>query len=148
MTHEIPPSGPRQILATVRPQTYGTGSPARVKDPIVEPLWTGIRALAAVDAAGAILVNEFGDAIDTMQVLLDALIAGARAADIVLDGFITRQATHGGTGVYLWSDDMPSISTMVGLRRNRATDTMKLKEQALETGNASAYDRSASCDAS
>lgn len=134
MTHEPPPSGPREILATLRPQTYGNGSPTRVQDPIVEPLWTGIRALAAVDAAGAALVNEFGDSIDTMQVVLDALVAGARAADIVLDGFITKQAARGGSGVYLWSDEMPSISTMVGLRRNRATDTMKLKEQALESG--------------
>ena len=133
MTHETHAPGPREFLATLRPQTYGSGSPSRVQDPIVEPLWTGIRALAAVDADWAILVDEFGEAIDAMPVLLDALVAGARADDIVLDGFITKQATRSGTGVYLWSDEMPSLGTMVGLRRNRAIDTMKLKEQALET---------------
>jgi hypothetical protein len=134
MTHEPRPApGPRHILATLRPQTYGPGSPARVPDPIVEPLWTGIRALAAVDAAGAALVDEFGEAIDAMGVIVDALVAGARADSIVLDGFITKQATRGGSGIYLWSDDMPSLGTMVGLRRNRATDAMRLKERALET---------------
>ena len=134
------PAGARLVLATVRPQTYGTGSPARVRDPIVEPLWTGIRALAAVDAAGAALVDELGDALEAMEIVLDALVAAARADGLVVDGFITKQATRGGTGVYMWSDEMPSVGSLMGLRRNRAADTVKLKEGALEATTFTADD--------
>ena len=52
---------PRQILATLRPQAYGNGAPQKIRDPLIEPLWTGVRALAAVDAGGATLVDADGD---------------------------------------------------------------------------------------
>lgn len=126
------PTGPRHVLATLRPQTYGNGSPSRVRDPIVEPLWTGVRALAVVDAAGAALVDEAGEAIEAMEIVIEALVASARAESLVVDGFLTKQATHGGNGVYVWSDEMPSMGSLMGLRRNRAKDTLKLKEGALE----------------
>ena len=135
MTHETrhqEPTGPKHVLATIRPQTYGNGSPRRVRDPIVEPLWTGVRALAAVEAGGAALVDEVGQAIDAMDMVVDALVAGARADSFVVDGFLTKQASRGGSGVYLWPDEMPSMGSLVGLRRNRAQDTLNLKEGALE----------------
>ncbi len=40
------PTGARAFLPTVRPQIYGSGAPDKVLDPIIEPLWVGIRALA------------------------------------------------------------------------------------------------------
>ena len=132
MTQETTQSGPREVLASLRPQTYGKGAPSRIRDPIVEPLWTGVRALAAVDAGGAALVDEVGQAIDAMDVVLDALVAGARADSFVVDGFLTKQASRGGSSVYLWSDEMPSMGSLVGLRRNRAEDTLNLKEGALK----------------
>jgi ATP-dependent DNA ligase len=92
----------------------------------------GVRALAVVDAAGAALVDEAGEAIDAMEIVLEALVAGARADSLVVDGFLTKQATQSGSRVYLWSDDMPSMGSLMGLRRNRAKDTLKLKEGALE----------------
>jgi len=132
VTDETTPSGPREILATLRPQTYGKGSASHVRDPIVEPLWTGIRALAAVDADGATLVDEAGGAIMEMEAVLDALVAGARAGGVIIDGFLTKQTTEGRTGVYIASDDMPSMGSLMGLRRNRTTDVSKLKEESLE----------------
>jgi hypothetical protein len=126
------PDGPRRLLATLRPQTYGGGSPAKVLDPLVEPLWTGIRVLAAVDAAGATLANEFGDTIDTMDAVQDALAEAARADGLVVDGYLTKQAAHRIRAIYAWPDEMPSMGTLFGLRHNRAKDAVKLKEDALQ----------------
>lgn len=133
MTQEITPSGPREVLASLRPQTYGNGAPSRIRDPIVEPLWTGIRALAAVDADGAVLVDEVGAAITEMEAVLEALVAGARSDGLVLDGFLTKQPTGRVRAVYAASDEMPTMGSLIGLRRNRAKDTLKLKESALES---------------
>src|SRR5881397_299615 len=108
MTHETRPaeSAPtRQVLATLRPQTFGKGSPQRISDPIVEPLWTGVRALAGVDGDGATLVDADGDAIEGMDAVVEALAAGMQADGLVLDGFLTRQPLHGAGGVYAWSDE-------------------------------------------
>ena len=132
MTQETTPSGAREALAALRPQAFGKGSPARISDPIVEPLWAGIRALAAVDAAGAALVDEVGGDITEMAAVLEALVAGARSDGLVLDGFLTKQTTDGGSGVYTASDEMPSMGSLVGLRRNRATDALKLKESSFD----------------
>ena len=60
-------TGARAFLATVRPQIYGSGAPDKVLDPLVEPLWVGIRALAAVDAAGAIIVDDEGEPVANIE---------------------------------------------------------------------------------
>jgi ATP dependent DNA ligase domain len=123
-------AGPRPLLATLRPQTYGNGSPYKVLDPLIEPLWTGARALAAVDGDGATLVDADGDAIEGMATIVETLGRSVQATGVVLDGFLTKQTTHA-PAVIAWPDEMPSMASMVGLRRNRATDTVKLKEEAV-----------------
>ncbi len=115
----------------MRPQVYAKGSPHKVVDPIVEPLWVGLRTLAAVDDEGALMVDADGEPIPDVEWILDGLANGARADALVVDGFVTKQG--GGAGsVYLWADDLPSMSTLFGLRRDRASDTIKLKEGALD----------------
>ena len=125
-------TGARAFLATVRPQIYGTGAPDKVLDPLIEPLWVGIRALAAVDADGALVADENGDAVLGIDTIVAALVAGARATGVVLDGFLTKQAIQSGPAVYQWSDETPSMGSFIGLRRNRAVDTVALREEALE----------------
>ncbi len=121
---------PHQILMTLRPQAYGNGAPQKVRDPLVEPLWTGVRALAAVDDGGASLVDADGDRVEGMATIVEGLGASVQAVGVVLDGFLTKQTAHG-TAVVVWPDEMPSVGRLVGLRRNRAVDTMTLKEEAL-----------------
>ena len=135
MTQETRPPGsrvPRQIIATLRPQTYGNIAPHKIRDPLVEPLWTGVRALAAVDRAGATIVDAAGDPVEGMDAIVESLAASARADGLVLDGFLTKQTAHLGNGI-LWPDEMPSMGRLVGLRHNRAADTLTLKEKALES---------------
>jgi len=134
MAQEPGPTGathPREMLASLRPQVYATGSPHKIVDPIVEPLWVGVRTLAAVDDQGALMIDADGEPIPDVEPILDGLTAGARADALVLDGFVTKQGGAAGS-VYLWSDDLPSMSTLFGLRRDRASDTIKLKEGALD----------------
>lgn len=127
-----PGAGPaRQALAGLRQQIFGSGPPSRVLDPIVEPLWTGIRVLGAVDERGVELVDFDGEPVAGFEAIVEALAAAVLAGEVVVEGFITRQATRAASPVVAWSDEMPSLGSLVGLRRNRAVDTMNLKEESI-----------------
>ena len=136
MTQEARPTGseeatdPREVLATLRPQAYGNSNPQKIRDPLVEPLWAGVRTLAAVDAGGAVLVDADGDPVPGMSPIVDALGESLQADGVVLDGFLTKQTAHA-AAVLVWPDEMPSLRGLVGLRKNRAMDTVALKEEAL-----------------
>ncbi len=136
MTQEARPTGseeatdPREVLATLRPQAYGNSNPQKIRDPLIEPLWAGVRILAAVDAGGAVLVDADGDPVPGMSPIVDALGESLQADGVVLDGFLTKQTAHGAS-VMVWPDEMPSVGRLVGLRHNRAVDTVTLKEEAL-----------------
>ena len=108
----------------------GTARPRRSLDPLIEPLWTGVRALAAVDRDGAVMVDGDGDEVIEMAEIIETLSASLRAGGVVLDGFLTKQTAHA-AAVNVWPEEMPSFGQLVGLRRNRAVDTVKLKEDAL-----------------
>jgi ATP dependent DNA ligase domain len=136
MTQEARPTGsegatdPREVLATLRPQAYGNSGPQKIRDPLVEPLWVGVRILTAVDAGGATLVDADGDPVPGMATIAESLAESLRADGVVLDGFLTKQTAHA-AAVVVWPDEMPSVGRLVGLRNNRAVDTVTLKEEAL-----------------
>ncbi|MEP6639312.1 MAG: hypothetical protein ABJC39_08170 [Chloroflexota bacterium] len=133
MTHEpvaLEAIDPRQLLASLRPQAYGNGAPQNVRDPLVEPLWTGVRALAGIGAGQIALVDADGDPVEGMETIAESLAEGAQANGLVIDGFLTKQTAHTSRGI-AWPDEMPSIGRLVGLRHNRAVDTLTLKEEAL-----------------
>jgi ATP-dependent DNA ligase len=123
----------------LRPQIYGNGSPYKLREPLVEPLWTGVRALAAVDGAGVALVDAEGAPVAGMEAIVDGLAAAVNVDGLVLDGFLTKQTAHTSEAV-VWSDEMPSMGRLLGLRRNRAVDTVKLKEDALAAHSFAAED--------
>jgi ATP-dependent DNA ligase len=136
MTHETAPSagtdsGARRVLDTLRPQVYGSGAPHRILDPLVEPLWIGIRALAAVDGAGATLVDAEGGPIEGMEDVVEGLAAAVPAGSAVLDGFLTKQTAHA-ADLAEWPDEMPSVGQLLGIRRKRRPDVFALKEEALQ----------------
>jgi hypothetical protein len=125
-------AGPRQLLTTLRPQIYSKDSPNKVIDPIIEPLWVGVRSLAGVDADGALLVDEAGVTVVGFDEIVESLSEVTRATGLILDGFLTKQAAQQAVPLNAWSDETPTMSSIVGLRRNRAVDTLKLREAALE----------------
>lgn len=122
----------RTVLASLRPQPFGTGRSDRVTNPIIEPMWAGIRALAAVDQAGAAMTDESGTSLDGYTEILDALAAAALSTGVVLDGFLTKQATQDSAGVYLKVDPAPNKKGSVeqfllGSRRNRAAEEQEAR---------------------
>ena len=120
----------REALATLRPQVYGSGGPKAIRDPLIEPLWTGIRALSAVDGESVALVDADAFPIPGMAAIVAALPGAVQGDGVVLDGVLTRQTTHQGVGI-VWPDEMPSMRHLIGLRSNRALDAVTLKEDAL-----------------
>jgi len=71
-----------------------------------------------------------GDPVPGMSPIVDALGESLQADGVVLDGFLTKQTAHA-AAVLVWPDEMPSLRGLVGLRKNRAMDTVALKEEAL-----------------
>jgi hypothetical protein len=125
----------RETLANLRPQPIGSGNPWRVTDPLVEPLWAGVRALAAIDPDGAILADETGASVAGHDDVVSALVEAALAEQVVVDGFLTKLAAGDGGGVFVAMGDLPSASQMVtrpllGIRPTRTEDAIKAIEAA------------------
>jgi hypothetical protein len=136
-TTPVPASGTdaRNALAGLRPQPFGHGNPGRVADPLIEPLWSGVRALAAVDDADAALVDADGDPLEGHEDVRAALVESVLADGLIVDGFLTKLAARDGSGVYVAMTDLPSSSQMVtrpllGIRPTRAEDAIKAMDAA------------------
>ena len=77
-----------------------------IKDPIVEPLWSGTRALAHVTAdpeaeppVTVRLIEELGaDLSEALPAVTQALAEGVLALEAIIDGVITRQLALDGVG--------------------------------------------------
>ncbi len=77
-----------------------------ITDPLVEPLWSGTRALAHVtvtpdaDPPVAVrLIEELGlELSEELPAVVDALAEGVLASDAIVDGIITRQLALDGVG--------------------------------------------------
>lgn len=124
----------RSALAGLRPKPFAFGNPTRVDDPLIEPKWTGIRALAAIDEDGAILTDEAGKSIEEHPDVAALLAEAARADRLILDGFLTT-LTMRDSGVYVPMDDLPSARQMAGrsffgIRRSRPEHVLPGREVA------------------
>ena len=73
-----------------RPQRFSE-SGGDVVDPLIEPLWTGLRVLALVDGGRASFRDLDGDEIDDFPDIADELVAAARADRLLVDGYLTHQ---------------------------------------------------------
>jgi hypothetical protein len=130
------------LVRDLRPQAFGTTSPRKIPNPVVEPLWVGVRVLAAVVGLEAVLIDETGDAVDD-QADIEAGLSGALAADaVVIDGVLTKQVSHDGTGMVVGTEPLPSTSkmistSMIGSRRSRTAELarrLELENEARDFG--------------
>ena len=136
---EVGPAGQGAMaaLARLRPQPFGSGNLDRIADPLIEPLWPGIRALAAVEAGTGALVDADGKPIDDQAAVVEALGVAAMAEALVLDGFLTKQGDPEGGRPFAALDDLPSGSQMIsrpllGAAPARAVERTKAREAARE----------------
>jgi hypothetical protein len=74
-----------------RPQAFGDRRAGSIDDPLVEPLWTGLRVLAHVDDGRALLRDLDGDPVDDFPAINTALAAAIRADRVVVDAHLTHQ---------------------------------------------------------
>jgi ATP-dependent DNA ligase len=105
--------GAMAAMAELRPQPFGKGSLAKMSDPLIEPLWPGVRALAAIEAGAAALADAAGHPIDDQPAVVEALAEAARAEGLVLDGFLSKQGAPEGSRPYVGLDSLPAASQMI-----------------------------------
>lgn len=120
-----------EILQGWRPQTFGSKSSNGVTDPIVEPLWSGLRFLGAVTGETAILQDPDGDTLDGFPELAEALAAATSASELIVDGYVTAEVVHGGVGTMTGEEKLDSpgklvTQTLFGQRRK--SDDRRLDE--------------------
>ena len=99
-----------------RPMWFGRRRSGDIAQPLIEPLWEGIRVLVHVepggiariiDEAGADLTSRNADVAATLESAVDAETA-------TLDGYLTAQATRSGEGAAIVVVEAPTASQMVG----------------------------------
>ena len=103
----------------------------KILDPLVEPLWSGIRVMAHYRASekddqwGDVeVLDMFGDdALAEAPMALDFLRRSIRASEAVIDGIITTQATGDGEGlaVVMSGRNNPVQQLLVGAPRGEVT---------------------------
>jgi ATP-dependent DNA ligase len=97
---------------TWRPQGFGRRQARHLDDPLVEPLWSGIRVLAHVAGASVEFVDGEGEAQDWPDTA-EALAAAVQADAAVLDGYLTTEAAGDGVGVVAAPDpELPSAGAV------------------------------------
>jgi bifunctional non-homologous end joining protein LigD len=103
-----PPANP----ADWRPQRFSKSH--RINDPIVEPMWRGVRVIAVVESGKARFVDEEGvDCTDEFAAIADALCAAARAESLVVDGHLTVEPTQASVGVSVEGPESPGSGRMM-----------------------------------
>jgi len=137
---------PIDLARSLRPQTFIKVAPDRIADPIVEPVWGGIRLIAAAHPAaahpaGAALFDQ-GDELQNQPHLAQALataVAETTTHGAILDGYLTKQVATEQDPVNLVDPDpLPSTGKLVaqsmflGLRRDRAAELARRVERERE----------------
>jgi ATP-dependent DNA ligase len=92
----------------LRPQEFGRRNPRHIDDPLIEPLWIGLRVLAHVSNGQAELVDNQGDKVDA-GATVEAVAAAVASGSAVVDGYLTVQALQGSEGVYT-GDSIPTMT--------------------------------------
>lgn len=108
-------------LASWRPQRFGKGNAKKVVDPLIEPFWPGIRVLVRVGLGGEArgplgtpieIVDEDGMPVADVADIEESLAAAVRSASVVIDGYLTGQATRSTEGIELPGPRPPSAADM------------------------------------
>jgi hypothetical protein len=89
----------REIAAAWQPQRPGRRATRDIPDAIVEPVWDGLRAVAALDEASAALFTR-GQEIAVPAELTVSLRDAFMATEAVVEGAITTVALRSGEGAF------------------------------------------------
>jgi ATP dependent DNA ligase-like protein len=110
--------------ASWKPQAFGRRNVKSIRDPVIEPLWEGERLLIEAGPSGAGVMSPAGEvAIELGARISDALVDGVRAANVVVDGYLTPQPVRPAEGTRVFDVSVPTATEMAGqllLGRSRA----------------------------
>lgn len=81
----------RSAASTWRPQQFGGLRAADVDDPLIEPLWQGLRVLVLVDGEDVEIRDLDGEEINEFEEIAAELAAASRADKLVLEGYLSHQ---------------------------------------------------------
>ena len=118
------------LARDVRPGRYGKADKKHIVNPVIEPRWSGLRLIGAVEHGQAVLLDE-GVPLTGRDELVGALAAATagRADAVIIDGFLTRQIV---SDVATTAElvELPTareflIQGMVGARSNPTKDATK-----------------------
>ncbi len=103
-----------QLARELRLQEYGAGRTDRVPEPVVEPVWSGLRVIAAAQGDAAVLLLD-GDEVVGHEELTRALTGAvaATASGVILDAYITKMISGEDTGLRPGIMPMPSVSKLL-----------------------------------
>jgi ATP-dependent DNA ligase len=85
------PSEPASAALDWRPQGFGGRRAAAIDDPLVEPLWTGLRVLAHVERGRVTMLDLDGDPVDDFPEINAALANAIRADRVIVDAHLSHQ---------------------------------------------------------
>ena len=96
-----------------RPQQFGRGLRANAET-LVEPGWDGVRVIARFENGQSRFSDEEGvDCSAQFADVAEALTVAAQADDLILDGYLTVQATQITAGVPLSTIEAPTAGQMM-----------------------------------
>jgi hypothetical protein len=93
------PTTPRAVAAAWQPQLPGRRAARDIAEPIVEPVWGGVRVAVAVDADGA-AAYAHGVELDLPDELASAIRGALGATVAVIEGHLTAEALRSGEGAF------------------------------------------------
>jgi bifunctional non-homologous end joining protein LigD len=95
-----------------RPQFFSKKH--KVTDPIVEPMWRGVRVLARIQGGSATFVDELGvDCTEEFAPIAVAVLAAARSDSMIVDGHLTVEPTQSTKGVSTEGPEAPDGGRMM-----------------------------------
>ncbi len=124
-----------QLARGLRLQEFGAGRPGRIAEPVVEPLWSGLRVIAAAQGDAGVLLDE-GIELTGHEELTQALAKAveATASGVILDAYITKQISGEDTGVRSGMVGIPTVGRL--LARSLVGGRILDKAQQLEDDRA------------
>ena len=99
-----------RLARELRLQSFGAGRSDRITEPVVEPLWSGLRVIAAAQGDAGVLLHEGEDLIGHED-LTQAVAPTANG--VILDAYITKMISGEDTGVRSGIMPMPSVGRLL-----------------------------------
>lgn len=98
----------------LRPQAFGRRRARDVRDPVIEPFWEGERLIIEIDERGVHATGVDGEPIELEAVIVDELLAVARAGQAVVDAHLTPKAAGTAQGAVVGDVAVPSAAELAG----------------------------------